>query len=499
MALVAVAVAAAMLTAGALPAEALERITSPVVEPERNNASCFATATVPRSPDGSSQSSGVRPVIRVALNMSSAKIALSCPDGATIHNNSSGALVAQLPPRSTWDVCRRQLSNTSQLCFSGSIGNCAFNRVVVDRTLNTASSPFRSAAFQKSNGTGFQPQILDGAAPEFSLNLRVGSGTAVQDGEVSSFRAIAFSSAETGGQSAGSVSTEPPVCLIITPTRSDGLIGVNNKLYRGRIELRANASTPQLAVINVVPMEDYLLSVVPAEMPGSWPLESLKAQAIAARSYAVANIGKHAAEGYDVDSTVNDQVYGGVEPETENSNLAVAQTEGLVLKHQDKVVSAFFHSAGGGCTELAEHVWGRPVPYLKSVADYDDRSPHFSWTRQFPVSAADECLKKSGKDVGMLLSVMPLVRSASGRLKSAMLIGTNGPVIVSGEELRRIFSLPSSLFNACIDNDCYVFAGRGFGHGLGMSQWGAKSLAEQGYNAAQILSYYYKEVSIDQL
>ncbi|MBY0548145.1 MAG: SpoIID/LytB domain-containing protein [Candidatus Obscuribacterales bacterium] len=478
----ALAIAASSLLAsviGAASAGAMERTGfEPAAQTSTNNAA----TTINRA-------------VRVALNASTGKISLSCPDGATIHNAKTQELLAQVPPRSTWEVCKRQASGSNQISFSGNIGNCAFSKVVVDRTLNVSGSPYRSASFQRGNSSGFRPQILDSTNPAFLLDLRPKGTTAQDVGGGQNYRAIGFStvSPETAR------SAEPPETFLITPSRPDGLIGINNRLYRGQIELRATPATGQFAVINIVTMEDYLLSVVPAEMPGCWPLESLKAQAIAARSYAVANMGKHAADGYDVEPTVSDQVYAGVESETENSNRAVAETEGIVLKHQGKVVSAFFHSAGGGCTELAEHVWGRPVPYLKSVVDYDDRSPHFTWTRQFPVTAADECVKKSGKDIGQLLSVMPLVKTASGRLKSAMLIGTTGPIVVSGEELRRIFALPSSLFNACVDNDCYVFAGRGFGHGLGMSQWGAKSLAEQGYNAAQILSYYYKDVSIEQM
>lgn len=502
--LTALAVSASALLAaiaGTAPAGAMERIefgrSSSGEGPQERSDAVYAQRPggLPTEPERleTSSSNGVNRTVRVALNTSAGKINLSCPDGATVHNSKTQELIAQVPPRSAWEVCRRQFSGSSQICFSGTLGNCAFNKVVVDRTLNVASSPYRSASFQRSNASGFNPQILDSANPSFSLDLRAKG--AVQDAGAQSYRAIGFNT----GSAEPVRPAEPPATFLITPSRPDGLIGINNRLYRGQIELRATPSTGQFTVVNIVAMEDYLLSVVPAEMPGCWPLESLKAQAIAARSYAFANIGKHAADGYDVEPTVADQVYAGVESETENSNRAVAETGGIVLKHQDKVVSAFFHSAGGGCTELAEHVWGRTVPYLKSVVDYDDRSPHFTWTRQFPVIAADECVKKSGKDIGRLLSVMPLAKTASGRLKSAMLIGTAGPIVVSGEELRRIFALPSSLFNACVDNDCYVFAGRGFGHGLGMSQWGAKSLAEQGYNAAQILSYYYKDVSIEQM
>lgn len=471
----------------ALPTQALERI-----DATAGTAICGSRDFSVPSGDRSESPKPKSSILRVALAAGSNQAAiLSFPDGATLCDVRSGDLLAQMPPRSSWDV-RMQTSPDSclYLTFSGTVGNYAFNRVVVDRSVSS-TSPYRSAAFQRNTDSGFQPVLLDAGRPEFALNLRKTAKSPRP--AFPTYRSIGFSSEEPSGLPV----VEQPRTFLIKPLRPDGLVGVGSKLYRGCIELQLTAD--QMRVVNVVDLEDYLLSVVPAEMPGSWSVEALKAQAIAARSYAVANLGKHSKEGYDLVATVADQVYAGVERETDNSNRAVAETRGLVLKHQDKVVSAFFHSAGGGCTELAEHVWGKPVPYLKSVTDFDHSSPHFEWTRPFKFSEAEECLKKSGKDPGQLLSILPLVRTSSGRLKQAMLIGTSTPVIVSGEELRKIFSLPSSLFNACVDNDCYVFAGRGFGHGLGMSQWGAKSLAEQGYNAAQILSYYYKDVSIDQM
>jgi stage II sporulation protein D len=233
-------------------------------------------------------------------------------------------------------------------------------------------------------------------------------------------------------------------------------------------------------------------------MPSGWNLEALKAQSIAARSYALANVGKHQSEGYDLKASTEDQVYLGIQTESDNSNRAVAETRGQVLKHNGKVVTAFFHSAGGGCTEKAEHVWGGKVPYLKSVPDFDDQSPHFNWNRSVAVSNIEEALKKQGRDIGGLLGIFPLERSPSQRVTLAMVTGTLQTLLLSGEELRKILALPSTAFNIGLDMDSYLVAGRGFGHGLGMSQWGAKYLSEQGYNASQILSYYYKDVTLDQ-
>lgn len=423
--------------------------------------------------------------IRVAVAVGVSSVDLTLPDGAEVFDAETEELVAQLPSRSSWNISLRATSTTPKLCFSGKFANRAFKKVIVDRSV----SPVKLGAYQYRQA-GFQPVVLDSESPLFALGLRpLKSAPAT-------YQPVGYFPPTTAGKTSVAPTVAPLKSYIIRPSRPDGIIGVGNRAYRGQMMIRPKAD--QLSVINTLDLEEYLLAVVPSEMPASWPLEALKAQSIAARSYAVANLGKHGSEGYDVSATVDDQVYNGIQGETENSNTAVAQTKGLVIKHRGNTVSAFFHSAGGGCTELAEHVWGKPVPYLKSVMDYDDRSPHFEWTRQFPVLAAEECLKKAGKDVGSLLAIMPIVKTSSGRVKTAMVVGTQGPAVLSGEELRRVFALPSCLFNACIDsNGSYVFAGRGHGHGLGMSQWGARTLAEQGYNAAQIVAYYYKDVAIE--
>lgn len=289
-----------------------------------------------------------------------------------------------------------------------------------------------------------------------------------------------------------------PIGYLILPKIRDGLLSYNGRVYRGAIWLkpvRAGAET-SFHAINLVDLEDYLLSVVPSEMPTSWHIEAVKAQSIAARSYAVANYWKNERDNYDVKDTTDDQVYLGVESETATGNQACDETAGVVLKHNQKVISAFFHSTSGGATEVGENVWGKEIPYVQSVADYDDSSPHFAWQRRFAVSQAE---KAFGLKTGSLLSIQPFWKVASNRVKQAAVVSLDSTTIVTGERLRQLFKLPSSIFNVSFEDNNYIFAGRGFGHGLGMSQYGAKTLAESGYNAAQILSYYYRDVSVEYL
>jgi stage II sporulation protein D len=284
---------------------------------------------------------------------------------------------------------------------------------------------------------------------------------------------------------------------LFVPQSENGLMSFNGKLYRGYFLIYPAKEANKFNVVNIVELEDYLLSVVPSEMPSLWPLESLKAQAIAARSYAIANLGKNERSGFDVKATVEDQVYLGVQTETQATNMAVAATEGLVLKYDGKPISAFFHSSSGGWTDLAEFVWSKPVAYLKSVPDFDDASPNFSWERKFVPESIEKAFLANGIDLGQILHFDCPLQSEAGRNRFILVTGSKKAKLVTGEGLRKILNLPSSSFNIGSKEEHYVIAGRGFGHGLGMSQWGAKQLAEHGYNAAQILSYYYKDVNLD--
>ncbi len=285
----------------------------------------------------------------------------------------------------------------------------------------------------------------------------------------------------------------------VKPLGADTVFGLNGKLYRGSILICHQANGSGINAINILDIEEYLLSVVPAEMPSTWPLEALKAQAVAARSYAMANLGKHASDGYDLKSTTEDQVYPGVATESRASNQAVAETDGLVLKHNGQIIAAFFHSTSGGFTESPQQQPGRSLPYLKSVPDYDDKSPLFTWSQIISVQALEESFQKSGYNLGNLLAMFVISRGHSARTRNVIVVGSTQTKLLSGEEVRRLLNLPSTNFNLGCNHESYLIAGRGAGHGLGLSQWGAKTLAENGYNAAQILTYYYKDVSLDYL
>lgn len=451
--------------------------------PSSNVASESVCGDGPLAPGGNAMPAIVR--VALANNVSAAAIAL--PDGATLKDANSGRVLAELPPQSSWQVAVRAPGGYRQLCFAGKTSGSVRAQVMI-----AARNHYRNVGFVSGVAPTNLVALPVSRAPQFWLPLERNS------------------EASSGERS-----------YVLVPP-SEGTIGLSGKLYRGSLVLRPTVeSTPSatssyahnarnrcvnttgtrigsgISVINYLYVEDYLLSVVPSEMPSGWPLEALKAQAIAARSYVIANCGKHESEGYDVSATTQDQVYSGVASESDSSNRAVAETSGQVLKCNGNVITAYFHSGGGGYTETSENVWSKPLPFLKAVADYDDDSPHFSWTRKFNSNDAAQALARNGKGVGAVLAMMPVARGVSPRVRWLLVAGTDKTLYISGEQARKIFSLPSSLFNVGGANGTYVFAGRGFGHGLGLSQWGAKKLAELGYCAPQILTYYYKDITLE--
>ena len=168
--------------------------------------------------------------------------------------------------------------------------------------------------------------------------------------------------------------------IVVKPV-SAGYVCAKSKWYRGILMIHNKGG--KLTVINDVPIEDYIKGVVPAEMPSSWEAEAHKAQAIAARSYAIANLGKRASLGFDLKDTPEDQAYGGASAESARTNKAVEDTNGIVLTYGTKVISAYYSASAGGQSVTASDVWGSNLPYLRSVPSFDDN------------------VKKNGHGVGM--------------------------------------------------------------------------------------------------
>lgn len=275
----------------------------------------------------------------------------------------------------------------------------------------------------------------------------------------------------------------------------DGFVWIGDKWYRGRVMV--TLENGELTAVNYVNLEDYLYSVVGSEMPTSWPQAALQSQAVAARSYALYKRSKSSSPLYDLNSTTASQVYKGIAQEAPSTIDAVKTTANEVVTYNGQVIEAIFHSSSGGHTENASEVWSSDVPYLHGVEDYDQNAPVYKWDKTFSL---DDFSRKIGS-VGTVRSLGIPQLTTRGRVVSMSITGDQGAHTFKGSELRSALDLRSTRFTIQIDKSSgqVKISGFGFGHGVGMSQWGARSLAEQGWNFEQILEHYYQQTAIAQL
>lgn len=276
---------------------------------------------------------------------------------------------------------------------------------------------------------------------------------------------------------------------------------INGKKYFGGIRINKNSNS--LTVINLAPVEEYLRGVLPEEMPPYFSLEALKAQAVAARSFTLKNKNLHQNEGFDLCTTTHCQVYEGVSSISDITDKAVAETSGMALCFNGSVALATFHTDSGGMTESNANVWGTEVPYLQPAEELVKK------TQVWNVKVDKEIFaKKMGADFGELHSITlsDLVigqaasdRTNSGRVKTALIVGSKKNVQLSGNDLRNKFSLPSTLFNIRFQGLEVIFEGYGRGHGIGMSQCGAEAYAKNGWTYDKILNHYYKGTELKKL
>jgi stage II sporulation protein D len=344
----------------------------------------------------------------------------------------------------------------------------------------------------------------------------------------------------------------------------DNFIGVDGKEYRGYITFIGNRNG--LYVINHLGIESYLYGVVPKEIPSLSSEEALKAQAVAARSYAYSTMNKHINEGFNVCDTTHCQVYGGYEAEQPTTNRAVDETRGLVAEYDGLIASTVFHSSSGGHTESSENVWGGRVPYLVAVDDpYSLNTTNSNWEVSMDSDSLNQKLLSGGIDIGEVISIDIKEKTESGRVVELLINGSSGSAELSGEKFRSLIgttTIKSTLFSLGDNSDTgnggnnviyaaserriqilegdrgqisiisddgrvrsysdesitvvgdrgvstyetpetvdisrgnVVISGRGFGHGIGMSQYGAIEMAKQGFDFEEILEHYYTGIEI---
>ncbi|MBI3636248.1 MAG: SpoIID/LytB domain-containing protein [Candidatus Rokubacteria bacterium] len=271
-------------------------------------------------------------------------------------------------------------------------------------------------------------------------------------------------------------------------------IRLNGREYPGRFELLRSGDG--MAVVNELPLEDYVVGVLRAESNERWPVESLRAQAVVARTYAAYHRQLSAAKPYHIVASTAHQQYAGRVVSSSPVLGAVHDTAGQVLRWEGELFPAFYHTESGGYTEDPRTVFAaRNMPGLKPVTClFSTGAPHYFWNLDVRLADLSEILRKNAVAVGTVTAIDITERTPSLRAAMLTVRGTRGSARVRGNDLRRMIgydTLKSTLFAVAVTDGYARFAGRGYGHGVGMCQWGAKGMAEQGYKSADILKFYY--------
>jgi len=309
--------------------------------------------------------------------------------------------------------------------------------------------------------------------------------------------------------------------LELRPADRNAVVDVEGKRYRGSVVF--HATDAGILVVNHLPLEDYLAGVVPLEIGrerATNELAAVEAQAVAARSYTLTRLSRTGR--YDLRATTADQVYGGVAAETPVAIRAVLNTRGLVLQHGGRTVNAPYHSTCGGTTAEAQEVWRtRGEPYLKRVddripgsdRDYCAISPRYTWKKTIDAATLDaavarhlgEYQRAPAGGFGRVRDVRVQGTTASGRAAEVTIATGRGSYTLRGNDARYVLRRPggeilnSSYFSVrgqAGDDGGVVLEGRGYGHGVGMCQWGAIGRARAGQDFRTILRTYFPGTTI---
>lgn len=248
-----------------------------------------------------------------------------------------------------------------------------------------------------------------------------------------------------------------------------------------------------LTLVNVIALEDYLTAMVGSEMPASFPLEALKAQAVAARTYALHKKLRAYGQVFHLGSSVLDQVYDGVSREDPRTRAAVEATRGEVLTFDLEPAETYFHASCGGRTETGQDALGRPLPYLKAVTCGCGKLPTSHWRAELSPAEVRRLLGAPGGRVGVE------GRTSTGRVRWLTTDGRRKLDAVTFRQRAGYRNVKSLAFEVTAKGETLQLEGRGYGHGAGLCQWGAKVAADQGWDHRRILSHYYPGTELQRL
>ncbi|MBR2091520.1 MAG: SpoIID/LytB domain-containing protein [Fibrobacter sp.] len=301
-------------------------------------------------------------------------------------------------------------------------------------------------------------------------------------------------------------------CIVIATDKAS----LHKACYEGEFVITASGN--KLNAINVIDIEKYLRGVVPYEIGrlDESKFEALKAQAVAARTYAYKHFGSRKAQGFDVYADTRDQVYKGVHSVSDVTDKAVRETEGVVMTYNGEFITAYYHSTCGGETEGVV-TWGRPNhPYLQNKPDIrPDGTPwcresnYTEWTREFDESELRDLFQINAKEAKANVPSFSSIHAMnildtlkSGRIHTLEITTNNGKFTAKADKIRWLFKrggtiLPSSFFRIHRNGDQWILKGKGFGHGVGLCQMGARARAQAGQSYIQILTHYYPGITLE--
>lgn len=454
------------------------------------------------------------------------------------------------------------LTDTSVTVTKNPVGTChiMYSSHGTVSEMNTAISTLRNS------GLSVFPAFYNSAYCVFGGAYQsITSATAENDKNATKGTPITVSNSSLCLKSATSgnilfVTDSPTYGLaVFNSNRSDAdsfltISGTAKGTYRGGFECKS-VNQSGITVVNIVPTEQYLYSVVCREMSPSWHVEALKTQAVCARNFSYSRLNHHSAYGFDVCRTTCCQAYATTADQTANVHEAVDSTAGELLFYNDELALTVYSSSMGSATESVENVWGYPYPYLVSVPNpYEDTENvnNGKWEKTLTKARATEVMNQKGYNIGTVTDIIVTERTPSGSVLKLLIKGTNGEQLIEREKCRTLFSEATysqrytistggkieypiisiitkdtiqamTLSSASVltesgttkqinekyvatdgastktyntvstggDSNTFTFTGEGWGHGVGMSQYGAKGMAEAGFNYKDILKHYY--------
>ncbi|PIQ82792.1 MAG: hypothetical protein COV76_01755 [Candidatus Omnitrophica bacterium CG11_big_fil_rev_8_21_14_0_20_64_10] len=294
----------------------------------------------------------------------------------------------------------------------------------------------------------------------------------------------------------GKKGTTSREAVVLEPLGNEPVFRLNARPYRGFLIIR-RVEGNRLLLINKVNLEDYLVSAIGSEIDPKWPAAALQAHAVASRTMVAHRIWVNSGQPFDVTADTRTHVYDGIPTERDSTRAAVSATAGEVLSFDGELFSAVFHANCGGHTEWADALWAtkRVIPALAGHPDpYCRGAKHSDWEFHTALEDLQAALGPAAVELGRLAEVAVAERTRSGRVAALLIRGEGGESRIAGKDLRSALGandLRSLKFDVRVEQGEARFTGQGWGHGVGMCQWGAYGMAAAGHPANVILDFYY--------